>query len=204
MIQAPIFHVNGDDPEACVRVMRLAFAYRQAFKKDIVVDLICYRRYGHNEADEPAFTQPLMYSRIDERRSVRKLYTEDLLNRGELSVEEAEKVFEDFRARMQQAFEETKGSEKGKEPPRAARPPEPAGVLAEFETGVPLDRLQRINEVLTSFPQGFEPHPKLKKQIERRRQMLEKDAIEWASAESFAFGSLLMEGITVGSVPGLR
>ncbi|MDQ4024462.1 MAG: multifunctional oxoglutarate decarboxylase/oxoglutarate dehydrogenase thiamine pyrophosphate-binding subunit/dihydrolipoyllysine-residue succinyltransferase subunit, partial [Actinomycetota bacterium] len=101
MVQAPILHVNGDDPEACVRAVRLALDFRNAFQKDVVIDLVCYRRYGHNEADEPAFTQPLMYSKIDERRSVRKLYTEALLNRGELSVEEAEQSLESFRERMQ-------------------------------------------------------------------------------------------------------
>ena len=197
IIQAPIFHVNGDDPEACVRVMRLAFAYRQAFGKDIVVDMICYRRYGHNEGDEPAFTQPLMYSRIDERRSVRKLYAEQLLNRGELSVEEAEKVFDDFRARLQEAFEETRNAGKEKEPVTAAAPPAPTGVLPPVETGVDRERLEHIHNVVTSFPQGFEPHPKLKKMIERRKDMLAKDAVDWAGGEALAFGSLLMEGFTV-------
>ena len=197
IVQAPIFHVNGDDPEACVRVMRLAFAYRQAFGKDAVVDLVCYRRYGHNEADEPAFTQPLMYSRIDERRTPRKLYTEKLLNKGELSVEDAEKVFDDFRARLQAAFEETRNAGKGKEPVRAAAPPVPTGVLPSVETGVARDRLEHIHDVVTSIPQGFEPHPKLKKMIERRRDLLVKDALDWAGGEALAFGSLMMEGFTV-------
>ncbi|HEX2148667.1 MAG TPA: multifunctional oxoglutarate decarboxylase/oxoglutarate dehydrogenase thiamine pyrophosphate-binding subunit/dihydrolipoyllysine-residue succinyltransferase subunit, partial [Actinomycetota bacterium] len=106
MIQAPIFHVNGDDPEACVRVARLAFDYRQAFRKDVVVDLVCYRRRGHNEADEPSFTQPLMYKRIASRRSVRKLYTESLLYRNRLTLEEAEGALEDFRSKLQGAFNE--------------------------------------------------------------------------------------------------
>src|SRR5215204_5650640 len=107
MIQAPIFHVNGDDPEACVRVARLAFDFRQAFKKDVVIDMWCYRRYGHNEADEPSFTQPLMYERIKNRRPVRKLYTEALVNRGDLSLEDAERSLEQFRQRLQQAFDDT-------------------------------------------------------------------------------------------------
>ena len=106
-VQAPIFHVNGDDPEACVRVIRLAFEFRQAFKKDVVVDMVCYRRYGHNEGDEPAFTQPRMYEVIGQRRSVRKLYTELLVNRGDLTLEDAEQALEDFRARLDAAFEET-------------------------------------------------------------------------------------------------
>ncbi len=196
MIQAPILHVNGDDPEACVRVMKLAFAYRQAFKRDLVIDLMCYRRYGHNEADEPAFTQPLMYAQIEERRSVRKLYMEYLLNRGELTVEEAEKSFDDFRAVMQKAFEETRGADKG-EDIRAARPPAPVGVQPPVDTGVERQRLERIHETVTSFPSHFKPHPKLQRQLEKRADMLERDAVDWPAGEALAFGSLLLEGFTV-------
>ncbi|HEX2240204.1 MAG TPA: multifunctional oxoglutarate decarboxylase/oxoglutarate dehydrogenase thiamine pyrophosphate-binding subunit/dihydrolipoyllysine-residue succinyltransferase subunit [Actinomycetota bacterium] len=196
IVQAPIFHVNGDDPEACIRVIRLAFAYRQTFKKDVVIDLVCYRRYGHNEADEPAFTQPLMYARIEERRSVRKLYTELLLNRGELTVEDAERALEDFKAKLQQAFEETK--KEGRPPDmRAARPPEPAGVLPPTETGVSRERLDTVHRGITSWPATFEPHPKLAKMLEKRRDLLDRDAIDWAAAEALAFGSLLVEGTTV-------
>ena len=101
MVQAPIFHVNGDDPEACVRVARLAFAYRQRFHKDVVIDMVCYRRHGHNEGDDPSYTQPLMYKRIDARRSVRKLYTEALVKRGDISIEEAEEALDDFQAKLQ-------------------------------------------------------------------------------------------------------
>jgi multifunctional 2-oxoglutarate metabolism enzyme len=110
MIQAPILHVNGDDPEACVRVVRLAYEFRKKFRKDVVIDLVCYRLHGHQEVDEPSFTQPLMYQHIEEHRSVRKLYTEALLNRGEFTVEEAEKSLDDFHERMQRAFKETHGS----------------------------------------------------------------------------------------------
>ena len=99
MVQAPIFHVNGDDPEACVRVVQLAFEFRQAFRKDVVVDMVCYRRYGHNEGDEPAFTQPRMYELIRAHRSVRKLYTETLVNRGDLTLAQAEETLDDFSAR---------------------------------------------------------------------------------------------------------
>ncbi len=195
ILQAPILHVNGDDPEACVRATHWAFQYRQEFGTDIFIDLVCYRRYGHNEGDEPAYTQPLMYSKIEERRSVRKLYLESLLNRGELTVEEAEQSFEDFRARLQNAFEETKSADR--EPVRAQPPPAPVGVLPAVETGVERSRLEHIWDVVTGFPDGFEPHPKLKKQIEKRRELLSADAIDWAGGEALAFGSLLMEGIRV-------
>jgi multifunctional 2-oxoglutarate metabolism enzyme len=196
MVQAPIFHVNGDDPEACVRVMRLAFAYRKTFKRDVVVDLVCYRRYGHNEGDEPGFTQPLMYAKIEERRSVRKLYTESLLNRGELTVEEAEQTFANFNKRLQDAHRETRETAP---PPdtRAAKPPVPVGVLPPADTGVARERLELIHQKLTSFPAGFEPHPKLKKLIERRAPTLERDAIDWSSGEALAFGSLVLQGVPV-------
>ncbi len=135
MIQAPIFHVNGDDPEACVRVARLAFAFRQTFHKDVVIDMVCYRRHGHNEGDDPSYTQPLMYKLIDERRSVRKLYTEALVKRGELTLEEAEQSLDDFQHRLQAALDETRQSAPPA-PPKAARPPAPIGVLPHVATGV--------------------------------------------------------------------
>jgi 2-oxoglutarate dehydrogenase E1 component len=197
MIQAPIFHVNGDDPEACVRVVKLAFEYRQQFGTDIVIDLLCYRRYGHNEGDDPSFTQPLMYSQIEERRAVRKLYLESLLNRGDLTVEEAEESFEDFRARLQGAFEETKEETDDAEDDDTPPPTETKGVLAPVETGVSIERLAKIEKVLTSFPSGFEPHPKLKKQISKRAGMLREDRVDWAAGEAMAFGSLLLEGFPV-------
>ncbi|MDQ3877961.1 MAG: thiamine pyrophosphate-dependent enzyme, partial [Actinomycetota bacterium] len=193
IVACPILHVNGDDPEACIRAVKLAFEYRQTFHRDIVIDLVCYRRYGHNEADEPAFTQPTMYARIEERRSVRKLYTEKLLNKNEITVEEAEKFLESFRGRMQGAFEETKKSKKDVE----ALKPEVVGVLPHVETGVDRERLNRVMEALTTFPEGFEPHPKLRKQLEKRADILDRGAVDWAAAESLAFGSLLLEGISV-------
>jgi 2-oxoglutarate decarboxylase len=196
MVQAPIFHVNGDDPEACVWATRMAFSFRQAFKKDVVIDLICYRRYGHNEADDPSYTQPLMYRKIDEHRSVRKLYVEQLVNREDITVEEAEAALEDYRARLQQAFDETKETR----PPTAAeerRRAQRLGVIPPVETGVPRDTLDRILHAVTSWPEDFTPHPKLAKQLERRRDALEKDQIDWALGETMAFGSLVLEGTPV-------
>ena len=112
MVQAPIFHVNGDDPEACIRVARLAFEYRQAFNKDVVIDLICYRRRGHNEGDDPSFTQPLMYDLIEKKRSVRKLYTESLIGRGDITVEEAEQVLKDYQRQLERVFTEVREAER--------------------------------------------------------------------------------------------
>ena len=108
MVQAPIFHVNGDDPEACIRVARLAFEYRQAFNKDVVIDLVCYRRRGHNEGDDPSYTQPLMYDLIEQKRSVRKLYTESLIGRGDITLEEAEQVLKDYQQQLERVFTEVR------------------------------------------------------------------------------------------------
>ena len=196
MVQAPILHVNGDDPEACVRVARLAFDFRQEFKKDVVIDLVCYRRHGHQELDDPSFTQPLMYQKIEERRSVRKLYTEQLINREELSVEEAEAILGDFKKRLEEAFEQTKESAPPKDT-RAAAPPTRGHLLAPVDTGVDRERLEHIHRTLTAFPEGFEPHPKLKRMFDKRAELLERDAIDWAHGEALAFGSLVLEGIRV-------
>jgi 2-oxoglutarate dehydrogenase E1 component len=195
MVQAPIFHANGDDPEACVWVVSLAFAFRQTFHKDVVVDLVCYRRHGHNEADEPAFTQPLLYERIDSHRSVRKLYTEKLVNRGELSLEEAERILDDFKTKLDAAFSETRTSAPATKEAAPHRPPR--GVRPHIETGVSRADLEHIVEALTKLPDDFEPHPKLARQLERRGEQLARDEIDWAFAESLAFGSLLLEGTTI-------
>lgn len=195
MVQAPILHVNGDDPEACVRAMRLAFAFRQRFGKDVVVDLYCYRRHGHNEGDDPSYTQPVMYDRIENRRSVRKLYTEELINRGDLSVQEAEEALDEFRERLEASLKETRES-RPPTPQRFERP-EPAGVLPHVETGVGRDRLQRIVDAVTTWPDDFNIHPKLGKQLEKRRSALDGDAVDWPMGEQLAFGSLLLEGFPV-------
>jgi len=196
MVQAPIFHVNGDDPDACAWVSRLAFAFRQEFHKDVVIDLVCYRRYGHNEGDDPSYTQPLMYRRIDQHRSVRKLYLEGLVNRGDINMEEAEAALDDYRRRLEQAFEETKESSPPPARPEPRRPPS-VGVLPFVETGVERATLEQVTLAVTSWPEGFTPHPKLAKQLERRRDQLTTDSIDWAMGEALAFGSLVLEGIPV-------
>jgi len=197
MVQAPIFHVNGDDPEACVRVARLAWEYRQRFRKDVVIDLVCYRRHGHNEGDDPSYTQPLMYAKIDERRSVRKLFTESLVKRGHLSLDEAEQALDDFQKRLQQALDETRQSA----PPaihRAAEPPTPVGVLPHVETGVDRATLDRVYDALGSWPDDFHVHPKLARQFQTRDKMVrEEGEVDWATAEALAFGSLLLEGTDI-------
>lgn len=194
MIQAPIIHVNGDDPEAVVRVARLAFAYRTEFGRDVVVDLVCYRRRGHNEADEPSYTQPLMYQRIESHRSVRKLYLERLVNNGELTVDEGEKLLEDFRRLLEAAFAATKDT--AAEPPSVPSVrPEPA--VSSPVTAVPRERLEDLLSRLTTPPEGFTLHPKLVRVMEARRTALADDAVDWATAEALAFATLATDGTPV-------
>jgi 2-oxoglutarate dehydrogenase E1 component len=195
-VGAPIFHVNGDDPEACVRVAKMAFDYRQTFHNDVVIDMVCYRRHGHNEGDDPSYTQPLMYKAINERRSVRKLYLEALVKRGVVTIEEAERVLADYQAKLQSALEETRAQarEVAKVPP----PPKPVGVLPHVPTGVERATLDRVFAALNTYPDGFTVHPKLLRQFEGRSAMYERDGeVDWATGEALAFGSLVLEGTPV-------
>jgi 2-oxoglutarate decarboxylase len=194
MVQAPIFHVNGDDPEACVRVARLAFEFRQAFHKDVVIDMWCYRRWGHNEADEPSFTQPLMYERIKNRRSVRKQFTERLVKRGDLSIEEAEELLGQYRSRLQEAFDRIPRTD---EPPLVERQSPPRMQRTRVDTSVDREVLDGVIETITRVPDGFNLHPKIAKWMEARRAQLDKDAVDWSLAEALAFGSLVLEGSVV-------
>jgi multifunctional 2-oxoglutarate metabolism enzyme len=200
MIQAPIFHVNGDDPEAVVRVGRLAFAYRQAFNKDVVIDMICYRRRGHNETDNPSFTQPIMYDLIDAKRSTRKLYTEALIGRGDISVEEAEQALRDYQQQLERAFTETKDAISRPAEPDALRPPAPGaqqpadhGVV----TAISLETIKRIVETQVALPADFTVHPRLLPQLQRRAAMVEQDEIDWGTGELLALGSVLIDGHAV-------
>jgi 2-oxoglutarate dehydrogenase E1 component len=206
MIQAPIFHVNGDDPEACVRVARLAFEFRMAFDKDVVIDMVCYRRRGHNEGDDPSMTQPLMYNLIEAKRSVRKLYTEGLIGRGDISVEEAEQALRDYQEQLERVFAETREATEA--------PWEPSDVTAGLDlpsaqlgtgdddptpraTAVDPAVLKRIGDAYVSPPDGFTVHPKLQPLLERRAAMVTEGGIDWGFGELLAFGSLLMEGVPV-------
>jgi multifunctional 2-oxoglutarate metabolism enzyme len=198
MIQAPIFHVNGDDPEACIRVARLAFAFRQEFNKDVVIDLICYRRRGHNEGDDPSFTQPRMYDLIEKKRSVRKLYTEALIGRGDITVEDAEKVMTRFQQRLETVFKEVRGSTQPPADMEYSRVPAyPKKSVAKFGTAVTMETLKKIADAHTTFPAGFTVHPKVMPQLQRRAAAITQGPIDWATAEILAFGSLLIAGRTV-------
>ena len=191
MIQAPVFHVNGDDPESVVRIARLAFEYHQAFHKDVVIDMVCYRRRGHNEGDEPSFTQPLMYKLIEAKRSTRKLYTEALIGRGDITVEEAEAVLQDYQAQLDAVY----ASVHNVEPEAHSNSKVPTVSEPEtVDTSVPEETLRKIAATQTAAPENFAIHPRLAPQLAKRTEMLDDGSVDWATGEMFAFGSLLLEG----------
>jgi 2-oxoglutarate dehydrogenase E1 component len=194
MIAAPIFHVNGDDPEACVRVARLAVEYRRAFRKDVVIDMICYRRRGHNEADNPSFTQPLMYDIIDSKRSVRKLYTEALIGRGDITLEDAEAALKDFQTQLEKVFVETRNASGRSAPSPELETQSPS---QQVTTAVSQDVIKLIGDAYANPPDGFTIHPRLKPQMDRRVTMASQGDVDWATAELFAFGATVLEGHAV-------
>ncbi|HEY8587957.1 MAG TPA: multifunctional oxoglutarate decarboxylase/oxoglutarate dehydrogenase thiamine pyrophosphate-binding subunit/dihydrolipoyllysine-residue succinyltransferase subunit [Naasia sp.] len=206
-IQSPILHVNGDDPEAVARVAELAYEFRQTFHKDVVIDLVCYRRRGHNEGDDPSMTQPLMYNLIEAKRSVRKLYTESLVGRGDITQEEYDRAHRDFQDRLERAFAETHAAQTASTPTggggaavadlelpesqqeRAAGEPE--------STAVPESVVATIGAAHENRPAGFTVHPKLEALLKKRADMSRNGGVDWAFGELLALGSLLMEGTPV-------
>ena len=199
-IQAPVFHVNGDDPEAVAHVASLAFRYRQRFNRDVVIDLVSYRRRGHNEGDDPSMTQPLMYDLIENKRSVRKLYAANLVGRGDLTMEEYEKAQSDFHSELERAFAETHEAHTASISAQELstvgsneeqRPSEPES------TAVDQDVVTTIGEAHSNPPEGFTVHPKLQRVLDKRAKMSQEGDIDWAYGELLALGSLVMEGTSV-------
>ena len=196
MVAAPIFHVNGDDPEACVWVAQLAVDYRQQFHKDVVIDMICYRRRGHNEGDDPSMTQPYMYDTIDTKRSVRKSYTESLIGRGDISLKEAEDALRDYQGQLERVFNEVRELEKyTPEPTKSVEMDQP--LPKKLVTAVDKALLQRIGDAYLNVPEGFTVHPRVKPVLERRREMAYEGNVDWSFAELLAFGTLIDEGKSV-------
>ena len=190
IIQAPVFHVNGDDPEACVRVARLAFEYRQAFNKDVVIDMVCYRRRGHNEGDEPSFTQPLMYKMIEAKRSTRTLFTEALIGRGDITIDEADEVARDYQAQLEAVFAAVNNLETHTDPNFKAPVAPDAN---EIITSISENLAREIAATQLAIPEGFNVHPKLLPQLVKRVESLNDATIDWSTGEMLAFGSLLKE-----------
>jgi 2-oxoglutarate decarboxylase len=194
MIQAPIFHVNGDDPEAVIRVARLAFDYRQAFNKDVVIDMVCYRRRGHNEGDDPSMTNPQMYQIIDTKRSVRKLYFEELIGRGDISVEDAQEQLRDYQQQLEKVFKATRDA--AGSPPKAPRTRQDESE-PEVDTAIDATVVASVGQAHIELPDGFTPHKRVLQLLERRAKMSADGGIDWGFGEIIAFGSLLAHGVTV-------
>ncbi|MFN4847364.1 MAG: multifunctional oxoglutarate decarboxylase/oxoglutarate dehydrogenase thiamine pyrophosphate-binding subunit/dihydrolipoyllysine-residue succinyltransferase subunit [Rhodoluna sp.] len=200
-IQVPIFHVNGDDPEAVVRVAQLAFDYRQKFAKDAIIDLVCYRRRGHNEGDDPSMTQPLMYSLIEAKRSVRTLYVESLVGRGDITREEYEQSNADFQAKLENAFVEV--HEATSRPAEIVPKPVGIGTTASDhpeifrESKISKEILELIGDSHNNLPPNFNVHPKLQQLLAKRVEMSREGGIDWGFGELIALGSLLVEGVNI-------
>ncbi len=195
--EIPIIHVNADEPEACIEAVRIGFAYRQQFHKDFVIDLIGYRRYGHNEGDEPRFTQPVMYRAIDRHPTVRQLFASRLEQQGVISSDEAESMLQARLAALQEINQKLDAKQALREP--VPKPP-PAGAARKVNTSVPLERLAGLNKALRSFPEDFHPNSKLPKAVERRQRIFDDPnatSIDWATAEELAFATILQDGTAI-------
>ncbi|MBL6080492.1 2-oxoglutarate dehydrogenase E1 component [Belnapia sp. T18] len=200
-VQAPIWHVNGDNPEAVVFVSRLAAEFRQEFSTDVVVDIVCYRRHGHNESDEPAFTQPIMYGRIKEMRTTRTLYAERLAAEGSVPAEESKAVWDAFNQRLEEAHEAAQSFRPNKADwleghwsgLKAAGTEDAVEQL--HPTAVPLETLREVGAALARVPEDFAANPKIARQLEAKKQAIESgEGIDWATGEALGFGTLLLEG----------
>ncbi len=201
VIQAPIFHVNADDPEACVHAAKLAIAFRQRFREDVIIDLVCYRRHGHNEGDDPTFTQPLMYKKINQHTRVGTIYSDRLLHEGAIDQAGLDKIEEDLKKRLDDAMEESQtqvrleGAEgyhglwSGLEASNGHR---------DEETATSHKMIKAVAQTISELPQEFNPHPKIKRLMEQRaKNLLENKPIDWGTGEALAFGSLLGDGVTI-------
>ncbi|HVQ98420.1 MAG TPA: multifunctional oxoglutarate decarboxylase/oxoglutarate dehydrogenase thiamine pyrophosphate-binding subunit/dihydrolipoyllysine-residue succinyltransferase subunit, partial [Mycobacterium sp.] len=193
MIGAPIFHGNGDDPEACEWVARLAVDFRQQFKKDVIIDMLCYRRRGHNEGDDPSMTNPAMYDVIDTKRGVRKTYTEALIGRGDISMKEAEDALRDYQGQLERVFNEVRDLEKHPVQPSASVEADQM-IPPKVATAVDKALLARIGDAHLAMPEGFTVHPRVKPVLEKRREMAYEGKIDWAFAELLALGTLVSDG----------
>ncbi|MBL8911078.1 MAG: 2-oxoglutarate dehydrogenase E1 component [Archangium sp.] len=201
MLDIPIFHVNGDDPEACVHVMRVATEFRQKFNTDVVIDLVCYRKYGHNEGDEPRFTQPKMYELITNRKTVRALYAEELATRSRVTAEASRKIYDEVATQFSDAFTRSKSQSLVKDPDHLQ------GIWKKFrggadkdtpqeETGVSTSTLKRLLEPLAKTPEGFVLHPNVQKGVIDKRQKMLKDEenVDWGTGETLAYATILEAG----------
>jgi 2-oxoglutarate dehydrogenase E1 component len=204
MIEAPIFHVNGDDPLSCVLVAEIALEFRQKFKRDVVIDMVCYRKHGHNETDEPFFTQPVMYSKIAKHPPISVILTSELLETGQIDVPAAEAMQSAYQATLDEALATVKKKDLQVHRDKARLFRGSNAILQDeysfqpIETGVPAARLRELAQRLTTVPEGFAVNPKIRRLLDQRRSAVEKgEGIDWGTAEALTFASLLDEGTHV-------
>ncbi|MBK1841965.1 2-oxoglutarate dehydrogenase E1 component [Azospirillum sp. YIM B02556] len=202
MVQAPIFHVNGDDPEAVVHISRIAIEFRQKFKRDVVIDMVCYRRHGHNEGDEPGFTQPLMYKKIRAHATTRELYAKQLVEENVITQAEGDQITQDFMKKLEGEFEASSSYKPNKadwlEGKWAGLQAQAADSAHRGETGVDIDRLKQIGFKLCEYPKDFAINSKIARQLEAKKKTLETgEGIDWATAEALAYATLVAEGTGV-------
>jgi 2-oxoglutarate dehydrogenase E1 component len=193
----PIVHVNADDPEACIEVARLAFAYQERFEKDFLIDLVGYRRYGHNEGDEPSYTQPLMYNRIRQHPTVRKLWAGALVERGDQAPDAPDEMLQAGIDHLYDILNKLRAEDDVQEPKPELAPP---GTAKQADTRYPLDELQAVNAALMTAPEGFKFHPTLAKQRQRRAETfndVDAPVVEWGNAEELAFATILAQGVPI-------
>ena len=195
-LQVPIFHVNGDAPESVARVARWAWEYRQEFHKDVIIDLVCYRRRGHNEGDDPSMTQPVMYNLIGRKPSTFSVYTTNLVGRGDLTEEQCEQLLEAYHNNLEHILNEARAGHLNADTPAYSGPK--AGETSYSQpTAVAREVIERIGDAQVSVPEGFEVHSKLMNLLRKRQSMSRQGGIDWGFGELLAFGSLLMEGVPV-------
>ena len=195
-LQVPIFHVNGDAPESVARVARWAWEYRQEFHKDVIIDLVCYRRRGHNEGDDPSMTQPVMYNLIDRKPSTFSVYTTNLVGRGDLTEEQCEQLLDAYRDNLEHILNEARAGHLNADTPAYSGPK--AGETSHSQpTAVAREVIERIGDAQVSVPEGFQVHSKLMNLLRKRQSMSRQGGIDWGFGELLAFGSLLMEGVPV-------
>ena len=204
MLKVPVFHVNGEDPEAVIQVAQLAIEYRERFKQDVVIDVYCYRKHGHNEGDEPRYTQPLMYSLIDKKPTVREVYVQRLNASNLVSVEEAQRISDERKALLEQALEEARKGDFNKLPNSlegvwATYYGGPDSRVPEVTTGVPKERILELLEKIGQFPEGFTPNPKLAEMVFKaaRERAQKQNTVIWGTAENLAYASLLAGGAPI-------
>ncbi|MGH9664751.1 MAG: multifunctional oxoglutarate decarboxylase/oxoglutarate dehydrogenase thiamine pyrophosphate-binding subunit/dihydrolipoyllysine-residue succinyltransferase subunit, partial [Bryobacteraceae bacterium] len=197
MVQAPIFHVNGDDPDACIRVTQMAFDYRQQFKKDVVIDMFCYRRHGHNEADDPSYTQPILYRKIRQHPSVAALYAERLQREGLVQPEEVQAMRKAATDKLNGIYDAAQRNKQQYELQELGAVSTESIPTVMPHTAADRALLEQVLEGITTFPEDFHLHPKLRGFIEKRKAALKGGPVDWALGEALAFGSLVLEGTPI-------